>query len=258
MARIYILERPPVSTLYESIIFVGFTAVLYGLIAYRGDKAKLWLIISASAGTTLHLLAFSHNQDGDSMIMLGAVLNTNFWLTTHVITITIGYAFCLITSIIAHYALTNMAIGKYNDAIFKHIHKASLLALLFSTIGTVLGGIWADQSWGRFWGWDPKENGALLIVLWLVWILHGNISKQIKKPAVIAGMAYLSVIVALSWFGVNLLSVGLHAYGFTNSMLWSFVIFVAIDTILVIGLYIAITYKSKQKDQKYSRPSLHP
>jgi len=247
MARIYILERPPVSTLYESIIFVGLIAVLYGLIAYRGDRAKFWLIISAGAGVSLHLLAFSHDQDGDSMMMLSAVLNTNFWLATHVITITIGYAFCLITSIIAHYALIAMTMGKYNDALFKHIHKAALLALLFSTIGTVLGGIWADQSWGRFWGWDPKENGALLIVLWLIWILHGRISGQMKNPAVIAGLAYLSVIVALSWFGVNLLSVGLHAYGFTNSMLWSFIIFIGVDTLIILGLYIAIINKFKQK-----------
>ncbi len=238
-ARIYILERPPVSTLYESIIFVGLTAVIYGLIAYRGDRVKLWLMISAGSGAALHLLGFAHDQDGDSMMMLSAVLNTNFWLATHVITITVGYAFCLIASVLAHYALGAMAIGKYNDALFKHIHKAALLAMLFSAVGTVLGGIWADQSWGRFWGWDPKENGALLIVLWLVWVLHGRISGMMKKPAVVAGLAYLSVIVALSWFGVNLLSVGLHAYGFTDSMLWSFAIFVVADTLLIFGLLVA-------------------
>ena len=242
VARIYILERPPVSTLYESIIFVGFIAVLYGLISFMREKGIFWLFVSAGSGLFLHLLGFSYDQDGDNLMMLTAVLNTNFWLATHVICITMGYAFCIITSILAHYALIIAVFKKYNDAIFKHIHHVALLALLFSAVGTVLGGIWADQSWGRFWGWDPKENGALLIVLWLIWILHGRISGQMRKPMVIAGLAYLSVIVALSWFGVNLLSVGLHAYGFTDSAAWSLGIFVGIETTLI-GTLLSLTSK---------------
>ncbi len=247
-ARIYILERPPVSTLYESIIFVGLIAVLYGLIAFARGKESFWLILAAGSGVTLHLLGFSFDQDGDNLMMLTAVLNTNFWLATHVICITMGYAFCIITSLLAHYALITSAMNKYNDALFKHIHHVALLALLFSTVGTVLGGIWADQSWGRFWGWDPKENGALLIVLWLIWILHGRISGQIKKPMAIAGLAYLSVIVALSWFGVNLLSVGLHAYGFTDSAAWTLGVFTALETIIIGGLLYIQQQDKKQCD----------
>ena len=235
-ARIYILERPPVSTLYESIIFVGIVTVLYGLLAFMRDKSSFWLLIAAGGGFILHLLGVTFDESGDNLMVLTAVLNTNFWLATHVICITMGYAFCLITSILAHYALIRAAMGKYNDALFKHIYNVALLALLFSAVGTVLGGIWADQSWGRFWGWDPKENGALLIVLWLIWILHGRISGQLQKPMVIAGLAYLSVIVSLSWFGVNLLSVGLHAYGFTDSAAWMLASFIGGETALIIGL----------------------
>ena len=235
-ARVFILERPPVSTLYESIIFVALSAVLYGLLMFVKHREKLWLYLGAGCGLFLTMVSFTHNQEGDSFLMLTAVLNTNFWLATHVICITLGYAFCLITSVLAHIILI-----RPENTILRHLNTTALLALLFSTVGTVLGGIWADQSWGRFWGWDPKENGALLIVLWLIWLIHGRISGSMKNWFVHAGLAYLSVIVALSWFGVNLLSVGLHAYGFTDSAALGLGIFVGLETLLIISL---VLYKN--------------
>ena len=91
--------------------------------------------------------------------------------------------------------------------------------LLFSVVGTILGGVWANDSWGRFWGWDPKENGALMIVLYELVILHARMGGLIKD----FGIAVLSVIggaiVAFSWFHVNQLGVGLHSYGFTEGVL---------------------------------------
>ena len=248
LTRMYILERPPVSTLYESILFVGLVVTIYGLLSYLNDKKAFWLALCAGLGFILHILGFSFDNEGDSLLMLTAVLNTNFWLATHVICITAGYGFCIITSVLAHYALIIRASGKNDDGLFKHIHFAALLSLLFAAVGTVLGGIWADQSWGRFWGWDPKENGALLIVLWLVWILHGRICGQMGKTVVLAGLAYLSVIVALSWFGVNLLSVGLHAYGFTDAAAWMLGGILGAETI-IIG---ALVYLDKAKNQTQS------
>ena len=248
LTRIYILERPPVSTLYESIIFVGLIVTIYGLVSYLRDKKAFWLVLCAALGVTLHLLGFSFDNDGDNLLMLTAVLNTNFWLATHVICITVGYAFCIITSLLAHYILIMRASGKNDDGLFKHVHYVALLSLLFAAVGTVLGGIWADQSWGRFWGWDPKENGALLIVLWLIWILHGRICGQMGKTVVLAGLAYLSVIVALSWFGVNLLSVGLHAYGFTDAAAWMLGGIIVAETI-IIG---ALVYLDKAKNHPQS------
>ncbi len=206
--RIYILERPPVSTLYETVLFVCVLTMLYCVI----QRKDFWLWIAAGLGIVLHILGFAHAQDGDTLVVLAAVLNTNFWLTTHVLTITAAYAFCALTSALAHYLLF-----KDSDIIYKNMMTCSLIALFLATIGTVLGGIWADQSWGRFWGWDPKENGALLIVLWLIWVLHGRISGMMGRTSVLYGLSYLSVVLALSWFGVNLLSVGLHSYGFTDS-----------------------------------------
>lgn len=239
--RVYILERPPVGTLYESILFVGLVTVLYGFWAHFRTEGTLWLAIAAGLGVFLHMTGFAHDRDGDNLMMLSAVLDTNFWLTTHVLVITAGYAFCLLTSVLAHIIIAKCAINGTTETdykLFKPMHTLSLVALLFTAVGTVLGGIWADQSWGRFWGWDPKENGAMLIVLWLVWMLHGRISGKMSNYWATMGFAYLSVIVALSWFGVNLLSVGLHAYGFTDSAAWSLGIFVGFETMLLGGLYI--------------------
>lgn len=247
-ARIFILDRPPVSTLYETVLFVCALAMFYMVIMYWRHKKALWVWLCVCLGLILHILGFSHDQDGDSFVVLTAVLNTNFWLTTHVLCITAGYAFCAITSVLAHYALINMAVkrdDKPNKDLMGHIKIAALIALFLATIGTVLGGIWADQSWGRFWGWDPKENGALLIVLWLVWVLHGKISEQMSTIPYLCGLAYLSIILAISWFGVNLLNVGLHSYGFTDSMAGVLGAFILAETLFLSFIAIAINKRSK-------------
>ena len=248
--RIYVLERPPVGTLYESILFVALISSLLSIIVERHLKNGIGILSGALSGTMLGLLALSMAGEGDNMKMLGAVLNTRFWLTTHVLCITIGYGWCLLTSVLAHLALINKAFGKTistEDQLIKTITTHSLFSLLFTIIGTILGGIWADQSWGRFWGWDPKENGALLIVLWLIWLIHGKIAGQISQLIWIAGMAFLSVIVAIAWVGVNLLGVGLHSYGFIEGVFWGLAIFALIEFILISGLLMMI-YRNKERN----------
>ena len=121
------------------------------------------------------------------------------------------------------------------------IAALALIALLFTSVGTILGGIWADQSWGRFWGWDPKENGALLIVLWLIWVLHAQISGHVNRLNAVALLAALSMIVAIAWFGVNLLSVGLHSYGFITGVAAGLAAFLALESCIIAGLYWKIT-----------------
>ena len=148
------------------------------------------------------------------------MLDTNFWLATHVVCITTGYGTTLLTGMMAHLYLVKKA-GRVNDGILRpligRIHTMTLIALFFTAVGTMLGGIWADQSWGRFWGWDPKENGALWIVLWLLWLVHGRLAGQLRTLALMVGTALVNIVVALAWFGVNLLSIGLHSYGFTDA-----------------------------------------
>lgn len=245
-ARIYILNRPPVSTLYESILFVAAVTTLYALVLALRQKNTLWLALGAASGIILGLLGFSHDTDADSMLMLSAVLNTNFWLATHVLCITTGYGFSILTAFLAHVALIIMIREKSAyppPPLMRPMMTTALLALLFCAGGTILGGIWADQSWGRFWGWDPKENGALLLVLWLIWIIHGRIAGQFSPAHFTAGLAFTLAVVAVSWFGVNLLSVGLHAYGFTEAAAWLFWSVLIAETAFCIS---ALTYLQSQ------------
>jgi len=152
-----------------------------------------------------------------------AVLDTNFWLATHVTTVTMGYMATMVAGVIAiAYILagvfTNAMRGEIGRKVAGMIYGTLCFATLLSFTGTVLGGIWADQSWGRFWGWDPKENGAVLIVIWNALILHarwGGIARA-------RGVAVLAVIGCIwtvwSWFGTNQLGIGLHAYGFDSRL----------------------------------------
>lgn len=247
VVRIYIMQRPPVGTLYESILFVGVIAPLVSLFVECRLKNGSGILSGAISGVMLGILGVSLAGEGDNMKVLGAVLNTQFWLATHVLCITIGYGWCLLTAVLAHLILigksfSKSTVGTQNELI-KTMTTHSLFSLLFTTIGTILGGIWADQSWGRFWGWDPKENGALLIVLWLIWLIHGKIAGQISQLFWICGMAFLSVVVAVAWVGVNLLGVGLHSYGFIEGVFWGLGGFAAFET-LFIG---CLVYKILQK-----------
>ncbi|MFZ4575537.1 MAG: cytochrome c biogenesis protein, partial [Phycisphaerales bacterium] len=168
------------------------------------------------------IVAHNLSTDGDTMEMMRAVLDSNFWLATHVVVITIGYSATFLAGFIAAGYLIFGAFTKRLGAdalaaLPKMIYGVVCFACLTSFVGTVLGGIWADQSWGRFWGWDPKENGAALIVFMHLIILHARFGGMIKHR----GMAVLAVggniVTAWSWFGTNMLGVGLHAYGFMDS-----------------------------------------
>jgi ABC-type transport system involved in cytochrome c biogenesis permease subunit len=231
--RVYIMQRPPIATLYESVLFVGLICVAFSLFLEKNNRDNLGVLMGSLLGATLHFIAMRFVLDGNTLQTLAAVLNTNFWLATHVVVITIGYGACLVTSMLSHmYLLIKVFHGQEKDKLtrlYKNIQALALISLLFCLLGTILGGIWADQSWGRFWGWDPKENGALLICLWLLSFFHGKISMVLNKTLFVMGMAFLLNIVALAWFGVNLLSVGLHSYGFTDNIALNLLIFISLE-----------------------------
>lgn len=251
IARIYILGRPPVGTLYESALFVSLITAILGWLLSAKNKNTTNLLAGNLGAIALLAFAPFITPDKDNLEVLVAVLNTDFWLGTHVICITIGYGVCILASLLAHIALAQRGFGgsdKAFKAAHKNIYRISITALLFTAVGTILGGIWADQSWGRFWGWDPKENGALLIVLWLIWILHGRVSQHIKPILFMALTAALSIIVALAWLGVNLLSVGLHSYGFTSGMAAGLAAFCTAEIITIS----ALTFKAMNKQKALS------
>ena len=248
--RVYVLARPPVGTLYESVLFVSLICAAAALLLGWRAKNNAVTIAGLFAAAFLLLLAPVAAPRGEDMETLSAVLNTNFWLATHVVCITAGYGACILAASLAHFYMLARLTGKAQDMLSRlqqTAYRVSLTALLFTAVGTILGGIWADQSWGRFWGWDPKENGALLIVLWLIWAQHGRISGHLRPLPFIASLAALNIIVALAWFGVNLLNVGLHSYGFTQGMATGLGLFCGIEILFIGGLWFAIRRREKNR-----------
>ena len=229
--RITILGRPPVSSLYETFIFVSAVAIAISLLIEASQKQSLGIFSGSFLGTVLLIIATKFSSEGDTMKMLVAVLNSNFWLSIHVPNITMGYAACCLAGVLGHvYILQSFRNASQKDQLaktYQALMGTLALGLILSFSGTMLGGIWADQSWGRFWGWDPKENGALMIVLWCAIIFHAKIARLIGPLGVAAGSVLLLTVVMWAWFGVNFLSVGLHSYGFTSGVAWGLGAFVA-------------------------------
>ena len=239
--RMIIMERPPVSTLYESVIFVGFITVISSLIIEYYRRDGFGVLLGSILGTALHFISFGYASDGETMGTLVAVLNSNFWLATHVTIVTIGYGISLTAGLMGHIYLIYSALWPQNKKQLRQIYDNTsgvvLVALFFMSFGTILGGIWADQSWGRFWGWDPKENGALLICMWQILVLHMRVSGMIKGLEFALTMVINNIVVILAWFGVNLLSVGLHSYGFASGIATNLIVFVSLELIFGLTLY---------------------
>jgi ABC-type transport system involved in cytochrome c biogenesis permease subunit len=328
--RMYLTGRPPVTNLYSSAVFIGWGCVLLcllvevilGSVSIRSHSIPL--VVSSVLGFATLIVAHHLGGSGDTMEVMQAVLDTNFWLATHVVAVTFGYTatfaagffamvfiFLMLATTVRKFFVdatppqgreaalfilavvgwlgipTLLVLGMFCglwvllsggeglnlgvavvlslpllftagiyagmvimrrfaqapnnappgelpplvavlDALALRQNSSKILstmvygiicfATLLSFVGTVLGGIWADQSWGRFWGWDPKENGALLIVVMNVLILHARWGGLIRER----GLAVLAIVgnmvTAWSWFGTNQLGVGLHAYGFNNSL----------------------------------------
>ncbi len=262
-ARMFIMDRPLVfvTNLYSSSVFIGWAAVGVSLILELLYRIGIGNLVGAILGVATCIVSHNLAASGDTLEMMRAVLDTNFWLATHVTTVTFGYSATYIAGLIGliyliigiFTPLLGQRIGQtagtaekastVGQALNKSLYGVICVAVLFSFVGTVLGGIWADQSWGRFWGWDPKENGAVLIVIWNALILHARWCGLVKTR----GMAILALvgnmITTWSWFGTNQLGVGLHAYGF-NSTLANFcnVVWATHSLVILIALAIPSSY----------------
>jgi ABC-type transport system involved in cytochrome c biogenesis permease subunit len=219
IARMYMMDRWGVfiTNLYGTAIYIGWMAVLIGFFVELIFRNGLGTFVASVAGFSTMIIAQYLAMGEDTMEMMRAVLDTNFWLATHVTSVNTGYAGTLFAGLLGAVFVLWGAFTPWQSKsgvkmIGDILYGVLCFATLFSFTGTVLGGIWADQSWGRFWGWDPKENGALLIVVWNALILHARWGGMVKQR----GMAVLAlmgnIIVIWSWWGVNMLGVGLHAY----------------------------------------------
>ena len=238
--RMVLEGRPPVTNLYSSAIFIGWGIVGLGILLEKLHRNAIGSVVAAIGGGTTLVVAHHLSMDGDTMEMMRAVLDTNFWLATHVVTVTLGYsatfmAGFLATLYILRGVLTSSLTKEMASSLSRMVYGIICFATLLSFVGTVLGGIWADQSWGRFWGWDPKENGALMIVLWNAFYLHGRWGKVFSEKTLMAVAVFGNIITAFSWFGVNMLGIGLHSYGFMGAA-FTWLILFDISQLLILGL----------------------
>jgi cytochrome c-type biogenesis protein CcsB len=299
--RMALEGRPPVTNLYSSAIFIGWGTMVLGLILERIYRVGIGSVVASLAGFVTLMIAHNLALGGDTMEMLRAVLDTNFWLATHVVVITLGYASTFAAGLLAILYIflgvftpllgQNLGAGArtsssaalpmansaepvraartlpatpvvsygqgradrqaaaalpsqsenqespvaLGQALTTMVYGIVCFATLFSFVGTVLGGIWADQSWGRFWGWDPKENGALLIVIWNAIILHVRWGNLLGDRGIMNLAVFGNIVTSFSWFGVNMLGIGLHSYGFMDAAFWWLRLFI-ISQLVVIAL----------------------
>lgn len=293
LTRMMLEGRPPVTNLYSSALFVGWAAVGLCLILDAVYKNAVGIVAGGAIGFCTLLIAHHLSLSGDTLEMMRAVLDSNFWLGTHVVVITLGYAATFLAGFLAIIYIVMGIFTKWLSASFdrrslalsdgspesvgapasagaeknlaakssetngqaiqRMVYGIVCFATLFSLIGTILGGIWADQSWGRFWGWDPKENGALIIVIWNALILHARWGGWAKARGQMCLTVFGNVVTSWSWFGTNMLGIGLHSYGFMDSAFFWLLTFVGVQIAFV--LLGALTPLDRWRSFKSGRPT---
>ena len=218
--RCLIAGRPPVTNMYESIIWVSFAVSFFGMIFFARYRTSVYLL--AALPVTLIALLLVHQMPiamPSSIDPLVPVLRDNFWLTIHVLTITLSYAAFALAMGFGHILLFRYARdpqGARADAPMHFwLYRVLQLGVLLLAAGTILGGVWANYSWGRFWGWDPKETWALIALLCYIVTLHGRLAGWWTQFGLVVASVVCFLAVLMAWYGVNfVLGKGLHSYGF--------------------------------------------
>jgi cytochrome c-type biogenesis protein CcsB len=218
--RCLIAGRPPVTNMYESIIWVSFAVSFFGMIFFARYRTSVYLLAALPVTLTALLLVFQMPIAMPSSIdPLVPVLRDNFWLTIHVLTITLSYAAFALAMGFGHILLFRYARDPHGARADAPMHfwlyRVLQLGVLLLAAGTILGGVWANYSWGRFWGWDPKETWALIALLCYIVTLHGRLAGWWTQFGLVVASVVCFLAVLMAWYGVNfVLGKGLHSYGF--------------------------------------------
>lgn len=219
--RVLVSGRAPVTNMYETTLWVGFGSVLFGLVFAGLYRSRIVLAAVAAAGAIVFLLADSvPSVLSPAIAPLTPVLRSNYWLTLHVLTVTISYAAFLVAMAMGNLGLFQVfrsGSEAFQKELSHYTYRAIQLGVLLLTAGIILGGVWADYSWGRFWGWDPKETWSLIADLGYLIILHGRFTGWVKSFGTLLGGVLAFYGVVMAWYGVNfILASGLHSYGFSE------------------------------------------
>jgi cytochrome c-type biogenesis protein CcsB len=220
--RMQIAGRPPVTNMYESVVWVGFGLAAIALLFELTSRARYYLLAAAPLSVLCLIVADRLPAVLDPSIEpLVPVLRDNFWLSIHVPTITLGYASFALAMGLGHVALGHYLFAPQAKERIRKIaqlnYRVLQVGVLLLTTGIILGGIWAHFSWGRFWGWDPKETWALIALMCYLVPLHGRLVGWIGNFGITVTSVVLFNAVLMAWYGVNfVLGTGLHSYGFST------------------------------------------
>jgi cytochrome c-type biogenesis protein CcsB len=218
--RCMIAGRPPVTNMYESIIWVSFAVTFFGTIFFLRYRTPVYLLaalpVSLIALLLVHQMPIAMPSSIDPLV---PVLRDNFWLTIHVLTITLSYAAFALAMGFGHILLwryaRNPVAARADQPMHFWLYRVLQLGVILLAAGTILGGVWANYSWGRFWGWDPKETWALIALLCYILTLHGRLAGWWTQFGLVVASVVCFLAVLMAWYGVNfVLGKGLHSYGF--------------------------------------------
>jgi len=254
--RILISGRPPVTNMYETIVFVAWGGMLFALVFEAIYRVRYFATCAGAVSTIALIIADNVPIFDGAISPLVPVLRDNMWLTVHVLTIMLGYAAFTLAMGIGHMNLGLYFFRPAKAVLFKNLslflYRALQVGTLFLAVGTLLGGVWASYSWGRFWGWDPKETWALIATLGYLAILHARMTGWIKDFGMAVGSLLGYLLVLMAWYGVNfVLGTGLHSYGFGSGGYWYVGGFVAFE----VGVITAALLRRRSEMQKHIHAS---
>ncbi|MEX1013222.1 MAG: cytochrome c biogenesis protein CcsA [Waddliaceae bacterium] len=209
--RCYILERAPVTNMYETVLYVPWVTSLASLILFKLNRSK-WLLTAGSLVSIFLFLCIKIGGLEDTLDNLQPVLNSQFWLVIHVLMVVGSYGLFALSSLLSHVYVINKRPSPDLIATTFYLATASLIG------GTLLGGVWASQSWGRFWDWDPKESWAFISSSIALITIHAYRFRHIGSYGFAIGSILTFCFISFTWYGVNfILGTGLHSYGFGGS-----------------------------------------
>jgi cytochrome c-type biogenesis protein CcsB len=214
--RWYISGHAPWSNTYESLIYISWSAVFAGVVFFR----KSLLALSAAVIIAGIFMFTAHLTDIDPQITNLVPVLKSYWLTIHVSILTASYGFFGLSAILGFMTLIMFIFRKnraHIDETIKNITAINEISLIIGlvaiTIGNFLGGIWANESWGRYWGWDPKETWAYVSIVVYIITLHLRFVKSLNTPFILSSASVLAfATILMTYFGVNFYLSGMHSY----------------------------------------------
>lgn len=253
--RWYISGHAPMSNGYESMLFISWATLLAGFIFSK----KSHFALAATAVLSSLTLLVAHLSFMDPEITNLVPVLKSYWLTLHVSIITGSYGFLGLGAILGLlvmvlYSLSNKKnserISKTIDELTVINFKTLTLGLYFLTIGTFLGAVWANESWGRYWGWDPKETWSLITMIVYSIVIHSRMIKSLKSVFtfnLLSLFAFSSVL--MTYFGVNYYLSGLHSYGSGDPIPVPTFVYITVVALLVISIVASIKYKGFKSEK---------